>query len=131
MNTNAKKINYQSLVKLISKSQINDHPPFGSGDLITVSERIFDGKKSRIQKFQGVVLKRSGSGTAETVLIRKESANNTNVEKYFPIHSPLIEKIDVERYGKVRRAYISYMRQRSGKAARIKEGKPKTKIFTK
>ncbi|WP_391591901.1 LSU ribosomal protein L19p [[Mycoplasma] cavipharyngis] len=115
--------NQQTLLKLISDKQVNHHPSFNAGDLVTVSERIFDGKKFRIQKFQGIVLKRSGSGVSENVLIRKESSNDVRVEKIFPIHSPLIEKIDVERYGKVRRAYISYMRNRSGKAARIKEDK--------
>ncbi|UUD38142.1 50S ribosomal protein L19 [Mycoplasmoides fastidiosum] len=111
---------------MISEKQVNQHPDFGAGDLITVSEKIFDGKKSRIQKFQGVVLKRSGSGVVANVLVRKESVNGVNVEKTFPINSPLIEKIEVNRYGKVRRAYISYMRQRSGKSARIKEDKRKT-----
>lgn len=108
---------------MFAQRQTKVWPNFGPGDTITISERIFEEKKSRIQKFQGVVLKRLGRGAAENVLVRKESANGVYVEKMFPINSPLIEAIQVERLGKVRRAYLSYQRQRFGKAARIKERK--------
>lgn len=70
-----------------------------------------------------MVLKRLGKGPAENVLVRKESANGVHVEKFFPINSPLIEEIKIERLGKVRRAYLTYQRKRFGKAARIKERK--------
>lgn len=120
-----KKITEHDLQQIFSKLQLSKHPKFGPGDTITVSERIFEDKKSRVQNFQGVVLKRTGTGIAENVLIRKESANGIYVEKMFPIHSPLIEKIKIEKHGKVRRAYLSYQRKRSGKAARIKELKIK------
>lgn len=120
-----KKINEQDLQQIFSKLQLANHPKFGPGDTIIVSERIFEDKKSRVQNFQGVVLKRTGTGNAENVLVRKESANGICVEKMFPIHSPLIEQIKIEKRGKVRRAYLSYQRKRSGKAARIKELKVK------
>nr|WP_318023708.1 50S ribosomal protein L19 [Ureaplasma canigenitalium] len=105
----------------VNKTQLKtDIPQFSSGDTIIVHNRIIEGKKTRIQKFEGVVLRRKGSSVSETVIVRKES-DGIGVELSFNIHSPLVEKIEVVRYGKVRRAYISYMRSRSGKSARIKE----------
>lgn len=115
------KINKGAILKDIEATQIKkDIPEFKAGDTIIVHNRIIEGKKTRIQKFEGVVLRRKGSGVSETVIVRKESSG-LGVELNFDIHSPLVEKIEVKRYGKVRRAYISYMRQRSGKSARIKE----------
>ena len=115
------KINKGQILNEVQASQIKkDIPNFGPGDTIVVSNRIIEGKKSRIQKFEGIVLRRKGSGASETVIVRKES-NGVWVELGFDINSPLVEKIEVKRYGRVRRAYISYMRQRSGKSARIKE----------
>ena len=115
------KINKGQILNDVQASQIKkDVPNFGPGDTIVVSNRIIEGKKSRIQKFEGIVLRRKGSGASESVIVRKES-NGVWVELGFDIHSPLVEKIEVKRYGRVRRAYISYMRQRSGKSARIKE----------
>lgn len=115
------KINKGEILKDVEKTQLKkDIPDFKSGDTIIVHNRIIEGKKTRIQKFEGVVLRRKGSGVSETVIVRKESSG-LGVELCFDIHSPLVEKIEVKRYGKVRRAYISYMRQRSGKSARIKE----------
>lgn len=115
------KINKGEILKNVENTQLKkDIPEFKSGDTIIVHNRIIEGKKTRIQKFEGVVLRRKGSGVSETVIVRKES-NGLGVELGFDIHSPLVEKIEVKRYGKVRRAYISYMRQRSGKSARIKE----------
>ncbi len=108
------------LEKVVADQLKQDLPAFGPGDTIIVSNRIVEGKKTRIQKFEGVVLRRKGSGINETAIVRKES-NGTFVELNFNLHSPLVEKIEVVRYGKVRRAYISYMRGRSGKSARIKE----------
>lgn len=115
------KINKGQILNDVQSTQIkNDIPDFGSGDTIVVHNRIIEGKKTRIQKFEGVVLRRKGSGASETCIVRKES-NGIGVELGFDINSPLVEKIEVKRYGRVRRAYISYMRKRSGKSARIKE----------
>ena len=113
MNTN--------LVNEISATQIrNDLPEFSSGDEIRVSVRIIEGSKSRIQNFQGVVIARRGGGVAETFTVRKISSG-IGVERTFPINSPSIASIEVIRRGKVRRNKITYIRQRSGKSARIKE----------
>jgi ribosomal protein L19, bacterial type len=85
-----------------------------------VNVRIKEGDKSRIQAFEGVVIAISGSGIAETFTVRKISSQ-IGVERTFPLHSPIIESIEVVRHGKVRRAKLFYLRERSGKAARIKE----------
>ena len=115
------KINKGEIMNFVNSTQLKtDIPNFDSGDTINVHNRIVEGKKSRIQKFEGVVLRRRGSGSSETVIVRKESSG-IGVGQSFNIHSPLVEKIEVIKYGKVRRAYISYMRNRSGKSARIKE----------
>ena len=95
-------------------------PTFKAGDNITVYYTIKEGKKERTQFFKGVVLQRKGSGNTETFTIRKVS-NGVGVERIFPMNSPIIEKIVVEREGRVRRSRIFYMRQRFGKKARIKE----------
>ncbi|AJQ45536.1 50S ribosomal protein L19 [Ureaplasma diversum] len=121
------KINKGEILNYVNSTQLKkDIPYFSSGDTVVVHNRIREGKKSRIQKFEGVVLRRTGSGASETAMVRKES-DGVGVEQIFSIHSPLVEKIEVLRYGKVRRAYISYMRNRSGKSARIKEIKNKYK----
>lgn len=115
------KINKGEILKNVQETQLKkDVPNFGSGDTIVVWNKIVEGKKTRIQKFEGMVLRRKGSGASETVIVRKES-NGVWVELGFDIHSPLVEKIEVKRYGRTRRAYITYMRQRSGKSARLKE----------
>lgn len=115
------KINRGKIIDDIAKTQVKkDVPNFGPGDTIVVYNRIVEGKKTRIQKFEGIVLRRKGSGASETVIVRKES-NGVWVELGFDLHSPLVEKIEVLRHGRVRRAYITYMRKRSGKSARIKE----------
>ena len=100
--------------------EANNLPAFSSGDTITVSYKIKEGNKERIQQFQGVVLQRKGSGTTETFTIRKMSGN-IGVERVFPVHSPFIESIKVNKSGSVRRARIFYFRDRTGKSARIKE----------
>ncbi len=97
-----------------------DFPKFGSGDTITVSYRIKEGNKERIQDYRGVVIQRKGSGTSETFTVRKISGG-VGVERIFPLHSPAIEKILVNKKGKVRRARIFYLRGLTGKKARIKE----------
>ncbi len=110
-------------VKEIAKELVeaNDLPNFQAGDTVTVHYKIREGNKERIQQFQGTVLQRRGNGTTETFTVRKMSANGTGVERIFPVFSPFIEKIDVNKRGIVRRARIFYLRDRTGKSARIKE----------
>jgi large subunit ribosomal protein L19 len=100
--------------------ELKQFPKFGAGDTITVSYKIKEGNKERTQLFQGVVLQRRGSGVTETFTVRKMSGN-VGVERIFPIASPFIEDIAVNKKGSVRRARIFYFRERTGKSARIKE----------
>lgn len=101
------------------------HPNFGAGDTITVHIKIIEGTKERIQVFQGTVIQRRNVGTTgETFTIRKVS-NGIGVERILPILSPSIDKIDLIRRGKVRRARVFYLRGKQGKAARVKEKKKK------
>lgn len=110
-----------NLVKEITLSQLRDDiPEFSSGDVVKVYLRIIENKKERLQVFQGVVLQRRGGGVGETFTVRKISSG-VGVEKTFLLHSPSISKIEVVRHGKVRRNKIFYLRDRSGKSARIKE----------
>lgn len=110
-----------NLVNEVTKGQLKaDIPAFKPGATVRVDVRIKEGEKSRIQAFEGIVIARSGSGIAETFTVRKMSSS-VGVERTFPIHSPIIDKIVVLRHGKVRRAKLFYLRGRSGKAARIKE----------
>ena len=111
-----------NLVESISKevSEMNEFPEFSSGDTITVYYKIKEGNKERTQHFKGVVLQRRGSGTTETFTIRKMSGE-IGVERIFPINSPILEKIEVNKRGKGRRARIFYLRALTGKKARIKE----------
>lgn len=101
-------------------TESKEMPKFGAGSTITVHYKIKEGNKERVQQFQGVVIQRKGSGATETFTIRKMSGN-IGVERIIPINSPFIEKIDVNKVGKVRRARIFYFRDRKGKSARIKE----------
>jgi large subunit ribosomal protein L19 len=100
--------------------ELKEFPKFGAGDTVTVSYKIKEGNKERIQQFQGVVLQRRGSGATETFTVRKMSGN-VGVERIFPIASPFIDAIAVNKRGSVRRARIFYFRERTGKSARIKE----------
>ena len=97
----------------------DDIPEFKVGDTLRVHVKIIEGQRERIQVFEGYVLKRQHGGVNETFTVRKLS-NGIGVEKTFPLHSPKIEKIEVVRRGRVRRAKLNYMRQRTGKAARIR-----------
>ena len=97
-----------------------EFPEFKAGDTVTVHYKIREGNKERIQNFQGVVLQRRGSGATETFTVRKVT-NGIGVERIFPIASPFIEQIDVNKHGAVRRARIFYLRDLTGKKARIKE----------
>ena len=96
-----------------------DVPEFGVGDTVKVHVKIKEGNRERIQIFEGFVLNRQNGGIGETFTVRR-IASGVGVEKTFPIHSPLVEKIEVVRRGKVRRARLHYMRQRTGKSAKIK-----------
>lgn len=95
-------------------------PEFSSGDTITVHYKIKEGNKERIQQFRGVVLQKKGNGTTATFTVRKMSGS-VGVERIFPVNSPFIEQIDLNKKGKVRRARIYYLRELTGKKARIKE----------
>ncbi len=98
----------------------NDHPHFQSGDTISVDYKIREGNKERVQRFQGTVIQRKGEGSSETFTVRKLSGG-IGVERVFPINSPFIQKIKVDKKGKVRQARINYIRNKVGKAARVKE----------
>lgn len=113
MNTN--------IVNEVTARQLKkDVPEFSSGDTVKVYVRIIENNKERIQVFQGVVMQRRGSGVSETFTVRKISSG-VGVERTFSVHSPVISKIELVKRGKVRRSRITYLRKRSGKAARIKE----------
>jgi len=100
--------------------EIKQFPEFSAGDTITVSYKIVEGSKERLQNFQGVVLQRVGSGPTETFTVRKISSG-VGVERIFPISSPFIDEIKINKKGEVRRARIFYLRGLTGKKARIKE----------
>ena len=97
----------------------SDIPAFNVGDTVKVHVKIKEGNRERIQIFEGFVLKRQNGGIGETFTVRR-IASGVGVEKTFPIHSPLVEKIEVVRRGRVRRARLHYMRQRTGKSAKIR-----------
>lgn len=108
----------QDIIKEVNPKA--DLPEFGPGDTIAVHYKIKEGNKERVQVFQGVVIQRKGIGSTETFTVRKMS-NGVGVERIFPANSPFIDKLDVLKRGKVRRSRIYYLRDRKGKAARIKE----------
>ena len=108
------------LMKSITQEyERNDIPAFGIGDTVRVHIKIKEGNRERVQVFEGFVLKKQNGGISETFTVRKIS-NGVGVEKTFPLHSPKIEKVEIVRHGDVRRAKLNYMRQRTGKAAKIK-----------
>lgn len=109
-----------AVLKKLTESQIrDDHPHFRAGDNVSVHYKVREGEKERIQVFKGVVLGKSGSGIGETFTVRKVS-NGIGVERIFPVHSPRIDKIELNAIGRVRRAKLYYLRSLSGKAARIR-----------
>ena len=108
-------------VDIVEKSRLRDDlPEFWPGDNVKVHVRVVEGTRSRIQVFEGVVIARQGGGLRETFTVRKISFG-VGVERIFPVHSPVLEQIEVTRRGKVRRAKLYYLRERAGKKARIKE----------
>lgn len=108
-------------MQTIGKEELKtDVPTFRAGDTVRVNVRVREGEKERLQAFEGVVIRRKGGGISETFTVRKVS-NGVGVERIFPLHSPVVSKIDVVREGHVRRAKLYYLRGLSGKAARIRE----------
>ncbi len=110
-------------IDIIEQEQLRDDiPGFGPGDSVKVHVKVVEGGRERVQVFEVTVLSRRGSGTREMFTVRKVSAG-IGVERTFPLHSPRIAKIEVTRYGKVRRAKLYYLRERVGKRARVKEAR--------
>jgi large subunit ribosomal protein L19 len=106
---------------LDAKSLRTDIPAFRPGDNLKVYVRVIEGSRSRVQVFQGDVIRRQGDGVRETFTVRKISFNAVGVERTFPVHTPIIEKIEVVTRGDVRRAKLYYLRELRGKKAKIKE----------
>lgn len=114
-------MNANEIIKSIEAEQLKTEvPQFRVGDTVKVYGRIKEGNRERIQVFEGVVLKKQGGSSRATFTVRKFS-NGVGVEKTWPLHSPNVEKVEVVRYGKVRRAKLFYLRGRIGKAAKVKE----------
>ena len=110
-----------NLLQTIAQENLRqDLPTFKAGDTLKVYVKVIEGSRERVQLFEGVVIKRRGGGISETFTVRKISYG-VGVERTFPLHSPKLEKIEVARRGKVRRAKLYYLRELRGKAARIKE----------
>lgn len=110
-----------NLVDEITRTQLrSDVPHFQSGSTVRVHVKIQEGDKTRIQVYEGIVIGTTGTGIAKTFTVRKMS-NGVGVERTFPVNSPIIDKIEVVRHGKVRRGKLYYLRGRSGKASRIEE----------
>ena len=109
------------LVKVIENEQLRaDIPVFNVGDTVKVHVKVIEGNRERVQVYEGVVMKRQGGGLSETFTVRRISYG-IGVERTFPLHSPRLDKIEVVRRGKVRRAKLNYLRDRVGKRAKIKE----------
>ena len=108
-------------LKLISDSSLKENvPQFSVGDTVKVHVQIKEGDKSRIQVFEGTVIAKKHGGISETFTVRRV-AHGCGIERVFPLHSPVVDKVEVVRYGKVRRAKLYYLRDRVGKAAKVKE----------
>lgn len=113
----------QNIIKTIVNEQLrNDLPEFNVGDSVKVHLKVKEGKRERVQIFEGTVLKKQNGGISETFTVRKISYG-VGVEKTLPLHSPKIEKIEIIREGRVRRAKLNYLRERLGKSAKVKEKK--------
>lgn len=111
----------EDIIKSIEESQLKEKvDDFNVGDTVKVYAKIREGNRERIQVFEGTVIKRQNGSVYETFTVRKNS-NGVGVEKTWPLHSPSVDHIEVVRYGKARRARLYYLRQRSGKSARVKE----------
>ncbi|AEB12253.1 50S ribosomal protein L19 [Marinithermus hydrothermalis DSM 14884] len=120
------KLNRGALLKIVEQPYVrNDLPEFRVGDTLRVHYRVVEGNRQRIQAFEGVVIKIKRNGLNTSFTVRKIS-HGEGVERIFPLHSPLIDRIDVLARGKVRRAKLYYLRERRGKAARIKQDRKRT-----
>ncbi len=109
-------------LKLAEQTLIdNEYPEFKTGDTVVVHYRVREGDKERIQKFEGIVISRRGTGANQTFMVRKISAGNIGVERIFPLHSPFVAKIELKRQGDIKRSKLYYLRERQGKSARVKE----------
>lgn len=116
-----RRIKMNPLIQSLTEGQLrSDIPEFRAGDTVRVHAKVVEGTRERIQIFEGVVISRKGQGISEMYTVRKISGG-IGVERTFPIHTPRVDKIEVVRYGKVRRAKLYYLRTLQGKAARIKE----------
>ena len=114
-------MNASEIIKNIEAEQLKaEVPAFSVGDTVKVYGKIKEGNRERVQVFEGTVIKKQGGSNRATFTVRK-SSNGIGVEKTWPLHSPNVEKIEVVRYGKVRRAKLNYLRDRVGKAAKVKE----------
>ena len=111
------------IIKNIEDAQLKANvDQFNVGDTVKVSAKIKEGNRERVQVFEGTVLKIQGTGVRKTFTVRKIS-NGIGVEKTWPLHSPIVESVEVVRHGKVRRAKLNYLRERTGKSAKVKEDK--------
>lgn len=118
---NIEEAQMNEIIKKIEESQLKaEVPSFSVGDTVRVYAKVIEGNRERIQVFEGTVLKRQGGSSRETFTVRKNS-NGIGVEKTWPLHSPIVDKVEVIRYGKVRRAKLNYLRGRVGKKAKVKE----------
>ena len=109
------------IIKNIESAQLKaEVPEFNVGDTVKVYAKVIEGNRERIQIFEGTVLKKQGGSNRATFTVRKTS-NGIGVEKTWPLHSPIVDKVEVVRYGKVRRAKLNYLRDRVGKRAKVKE----------
>jgi large subunit ribosomal protein L19 len=121
MSENIKEEFKVDALKLISESSLkSEMPVINVGDTVKVHVRITEGDKSRIQIFEGTVIAKKHGGISETFTVRRV-AHGCGIERVFPVHSPVVEKVEIVRHGKVRRAKLYYLRDRVGKAAKVKE----------
>jgi len=109
------------LIRSIEQEQFRDIPIFGAGDTVRVHAKVVEGTRERIQVFEGIVIRRRGGGINENFTVRRMAAHGIGVERTFLIHSPRIDRIEVTRFGRVRRAKLYYLRGLTGRAARISE----------
>jgi large subunit ribosomal protein L19 len=109
------------VIRSLEQEQQKDVPDFGPGDTVRVHAKVVEGSRERVQVFEGVVIRRRSGGINENFTVRRMAAHGIGVERTFLIHSPRIDKIEVTRYGRVRRANLYYLRGRTGRAARITE----------
>ncbi len=109
------------LIRSLEAEQFKDVPEFGPGDSVRVHAKVVEGARERIQIFEGVVIRRRGGGINENFTVRRIASHGIGVERTFLIHSPRIDRVEVVRFGRVRRAKLYYLRGRTGRAARITE----------